>query len=271
VNAGVAAVMTAHVRYPALDPDAPATFSRPLVDLLRGELGFEGLVVTDAMIMEGARVGRTEGDGAVAALVSGVDLLLYPQDVGAVHAALVAALDGGRLPRARAAEALARYERALAAARAPVADPVAGPYADAPALADALLGTDTLRASSPVLTGPLELLVVDDDVGGPYPASPSDHVAQALERGGVALGPGGSRVVLAFNEPRAWKGRAGFGAHTAAQLAELAPGASLVVLFGHPRLVEEVPGRAPVLVAWHRQRLMQEAVGRWIVGRVAAG
>ena len=44
-----------------------------------------------------------------------------------------------------------------------------------------------------------------------------------------------------------------------------APGADLVVLFGHPRLVEAIPGSAPVLVAWHRQRLMQEAVVRWLL------
>jgi hypothetical protein len=44
----------------------------------------------------------------------------------------------------------------------------------------------------------------------------------------------------------------------------VAPGADLVVLFGHPRLIESVPGAAPVLVAWHRQRLMQESVTRWL-------
>jgi hypothetical protein len=40
------------------------------------------------------------------------------------------------------------------------------------------------------------------------------------------------------------------------------------VLFGHPRLIAEIPGQAPVLVAWHRQRLMQEAVARWLAARV---
>ncbi|MGH8721877.1 MAG: hypothetical protein ACREU4_07825, partial [Burkholderiales bacterium] len=71
----------------------------------------------------------------------------------------------------------------------------------------------------------------------------------------------------AFAEPRAWKGRSGFSAASRAALAQEAPGAALVVLFGHPRLVAEIPPRPPVLVAWHRQRLMQDAVARWIAAR----
>ncbi|HJS46979.1 MAG TPA: hypothetical protein VJ773_03220, partial [Gemmatimonadales bacterium] len=54
----------------------------------------------------------------------------------------------------------------------------------------------------------------------------------------------------------------GFGERTAAELARHAPGADLVVLFGHPRLLPAIPGTAPVLGAWHRQRPMQEAAAR---------
>jgi hypothetical protein len=71
--------------------------------------------------------------------------------------------------------------------------------------------------------------------------------------------------VLAFAEPRASKGRAGFGPASTAALAEHAARADLVVLFAHPRLAVAIPGPAPLLLAWHRQRLMQEAVARWIV------
>ena len=83
----------------------------------------------------------------------------------------------------------------------------------------------------------------------------------------VPLGSGGSRIVLAFAEPRAWKGRAGFGDASRGALKELVPGSDLTVLFGHPRLVGEIPGEGAVLVAWHRQRLMQAAVGRWLSER----
>ena len=77
--AGASMVMSAHVRYPALDPDAPATLSRPiLTDLLRGELGFRGLCVTDALDMSGvasldtpeAIVGRSVEAGVDAVMVT---------------------------------------------------------------------------------------------------------------------------------------------------------------------------------------------------------
>jgi beta-N-acetylhexosaminidase len=60
-DAGASMVMTAHVRYPALDPDAPATISRAiLTDLLRGRMGFSGLCVTDSLDMSGIEVDSPE-------------------------------------------------------------------------------------------------------------------------------------------------------------------------------------------------------------------
>jgi len=268
--AGVASMMTAHVAYPALDPiGRPATFSGPILGDLRARLGFDGLVVTDALIMEGAIVGRTEADAAVDAIAAGADILLYPPAPRAVRDALARAVDAGTLPRARVDEALTRYARAVERAETPPdAEAPAGPHASVARLADRILAAGLVRGIAPSLAGPIELSIADDDVGGPYPASPSDHVERALSAESVRIGPGGSRVVLAFNEPRAWKGRAGFGPAAREALERHAPGASLVVLFGHPRLVTEIPGAAPVLVAWHRQRLMQEAAAWWIRGRV---
>ncbi|MHC4913218.1 MAG: glycoside hydrolase family 3 N-terminal domain-containing protein, partial [Planctomycetota bacterium] len=76
-RAGVALVMTAHVVYACLDEAEPATFSRGIVtDLLKERWGYAGLVITDALMMEGAKQG--EGHPAVRALNAGVDLLLCP-------------------------------------------------------------------------------------------------------------------------------------------------------------------------------------------------
>jgi hypothetical protein len=70
--------MTAHVVYPALDPGVPATFSRPIVQgVLREALGFQGVVITDALEMQGAAAGRTPAEAGLAALNAGCDLLLY--------------------------------------------------------------------------------------------------------------------------------------------------------------------------------------------------
>jgi beta-glucosidase len=268
IESGVASIMTAHVAYPALDNSSlPATLSRTVLGELRRNARFDGLVVTDALIMDGALSGRRESDAAVQAIQAGADLLLYPNDPRRVRDALQAALASGNLTRDRLEESLDRYERALAAATAPTPPVARGPFDSAEALADALLQNGMVRGSPPTLVGPLDLVVVDDDVGGPYPPSPTDYVPRLLGPELIGRYSGGSRVVLVFAEPRAWKGRSGLGAPSREALAHHAAGADLLVLFGHPRLLSELPTRGPVLLAWHRQRLMQEAVGRWLSKR----
>ncbi len=267
IAAGANAVMTAHVAYPALDPSGlPATRSPDVIELLRRDLGFGGLVITDALIMDGATAGVDEGRAVVEAVRAGVDLLLYPSNPRAVCEALEQALAGGSLPRARVDEALARYARALELTRRGYVGPPKGPYESAAHLADALLDRGLARGAVRRLPSPVELVVVDDDVGGPYNPGSSGHTAGELDLRGL-LGGGGSRVVLAFAEPRAWKGRAGFSVESRAALAREARGAALVVLFGHPRLLAEIPEGPPVVVAWHRQKLMQDAVARWVAAR----
>ncbi|HEY9506131.1 MAG TPA: glycoside hydrolase family 3 N-terminal domain-containing protein, partial [Gemmatimonadales bacterium] len=270
-ESGVAAMMTAHVAFPALDASGTAaTLSAPIMQGLRGTLRFDGLVVTDALIMDGALTGRRESDAAIQALQAGVDLLLYPKDPRRLRDAILDAVEGGSLARERLEQSLRRYQRALVAANRPTPPVRRGPFDSAAALADALIGQGMLRGDAPSLAGPLDLVVIDDDVGGPYPPSPSDWVARALGQDLVGRYSGGSRVVLVFAEPRAWKGRAGLG-HAAQAALEGSGHADLVVLFGHPRLAEEIPIDAPVLLAWHRQRLLQEAVARWLRKRMSAG
>ena len=114
IAAGVKAIMTAHVRVPALD-DQPATLSRPIVaGLLRGELGFDGLVVSDALEM-GAIGDAT--DAAPRALAAGVDALCLGADVGpdeteAAQSAIVDAVRRGSLAEDRVHEAAARLAAA---------------------------------------------------------------------------------------------------------------------------------------------------------------
>ena len=105
VAAGARAVMTAHIRVPALTGDAPATFSRAvLVDLLRGELGFTGVVVTDALEMKGATLAAGGvGPGAVRALAAGADLLCIGATVDAALVEQTADADRHRRHRRAAA------------------------------------------------------------------------------------------------------------------------------------------------------------------------
>ena len=268
IAAGVPAVMTGHIAYPALDPSGkPATVSPLLLGLLREQLGFDGVVVSDALIMDGAFEGRSEAAAYQEAVNAGVDLLLYPRDVRTA----VSAISGGSVPEARLAEAAARYERLLQQAAAlPSAPPADGAELQC-RLAERLVGQGMRRGALPALVPPFELVLVDDDVGGPYPPSPSDYVAHELRRLGVPLGPGGSRIVLVFAEPRAWKERSGLSAANRSRLKEAASGADLVVLFAHERLVGEIPAGPVVLLAWHRQRPLQLAVAERLACSIGSG
>jgi beta-N-acetylhexosaminidase len=119
ITAGVPAVMTSHVLVPALDPNLPATLSRPVVDFLRQDLAFDGLLVSDALDMKGASAGRGEPAAAVLALSAGVDLLCLGADkdeamLDAVVAAIVDAVRSGDLDEDRLAQAA---DRVLACAR----------------------------------------------------------------------------------------------------------------------------------------------------------
>ena len=269
VKAGVAMVMTAHVGFPAWDPTGvPATLSPVILGYLRQALGFDGLIVTDALIMEGARAGRTPGEAAVAALTAGCDLLLYPGDLAEVVSAIDRSVEVGGLSGTALERSVGRMERLIAAIESPgsarLAPSASGDEGEAAdQIADRLLAVGMVRGTAPALEG-LDLVVVDDDIGGWYAPGPSDIVRRTLAQQHTFERVGGSRIVLAFAEPRAAKGRAGFGPESLARLAAVAPGAALVVVFGHPRLVEQIPAGPPVLLAWHRQPLMQQAVARWL-------
>lgn len=270
VEADVASVMTAHVRFPAWDATGePATRSAVMLGYLRQRLGHRGLVVTDALVMAGARGGSSPDEAILAPVRAGCDLLLYPPDAAAAAVAVGRAAEADRAVAAAVEAALARYGAALDRASTgspgqpgPAPDPAAG------SVAERLLAGGIVRGGEPDLRGLVELVIVDDDLGGPHPPGPNDLVRRALARARVPEGHGGRRVVLAFAEPRMSKGRSGFGPASREALARSAPGAAVVVLFGHPRLVGEIPGEAPVLVAWHRQPLMQAAVAAWLAARI---
>jgi len=110
IEAGAASVMVAHVEMPALDPaPGPATFSRPIVTgLLREQLGFKGLVVTDSLLMDAISAMTGPGEASVKALLAGADLLLDPANVRDAAAALTAGLANGTVPRARLVDAARR-------------------------------------------------------------------------------------------------------------------------------------------------------------------
>jgi len=117
IAAGVDSIMTAHMALPELDPSGvPATVSPAiLTKLLRDELKFPNIIVTDAMTMQGLTTMFSNGEAAVRSLVAGADVLLMPPDPEQAIRAVVAAVNSGRLSGARIDRSVLRVLIAKAA------------------------------------------------------------------------------------------------------------------------------------------------------------
>lgn len=126
IDAGAELVMLGHLRYRAVDSE-PASLSAAWVGILRDELGFDGLIVTDDMVMlqnSGEEAYADQAANAVASIAAGATLLLYvgPVDVAAIVAAVSAAVADGRIPIATiddAARRLLEFRRELSGREGP--------------------------------------------------------------------------------------------------------------------------------------------------------
>ena len=118
VKAGVACVMTTHVVFDAIDPGVAATMSAPAIRLLRDEVGFGGVCVSDCLEMKAISEHFGCGKAAVRAVAAGVDAMLVSHTPDAQHevvAALARAVLDGRIPEARVLEARSRLARLASA------------------------------------------------------------------------------------------------------------------------------------------------------------
>ncbi len=224
IEAGVDAVMTAHVACPALtgSPTLPATLSRAVMtDLLRGDLGFSGLLLTDALLMAGVLVGRTEPEAAIASLEAGCDVLLCPDDVEGVLAAVT------EVPEK---DLEASLERMAASAEA-LPDPLAN------------AAERSLRTDGDVFVGdgPHPLRVFDPFGGGEELAAAGGWAWERL--GGRGGGPGrglAKRVFAVLRPDRAWGGELGLPDEVCKAMRE----AEVLVVLGPKSLI---PAHGPAL------------------------
>jgi len=211
IDAGARTIMTSHIVVPSLDAENPATFSRRiLIDLLRGELGFTGLIVTDALDMAGASGDRGIPAAAVAAVAAGAELLCIgtrntDSQLAEILDALDAAVLNGTLP-SDVVEAAAVHVRSLgkqlADERATISIPadvtpgqVAGIDADAIArsfyVSDAAMATLARNAGRPLAWVALETtpnMAVGDSPWGPFAAG--IRSARELPDGALAVAVG---------------------------------------------------------------------------------
>lgn len=244
IAAGTRTIMTSHILLPRLDAEQPATLSPRIVHgLLRGELGFEGVIVTDALDMQGASGVHGIPEAAVRALAAGCDLLCIGSDntdaqVDAIVAAIGDAVESGRLPAARVREAAARV-RALGVA-APAIPSAAGP---APAIEPTHSGDELARiaAAFDVTDAARERLAASGPVGTVVRVDTVANIA-------IGVAPWGPFAVAAAQDAsaRTWLDDATIVAVGAAEpIAEPAslPGPVLVVgkdLHRHPFAVAAI-------------------------------
>lgn len=184
VAAGAASVMTSHIVVPALDPDLPATLSPVVLGLLRERLGHDGVIVSDALDMAGASGERGIPEAAVLALAAGVDLLCLGPDrpadsVREVQDAVVAAVEQGRLPHERLAEAAGRVDVMLAASESGSASAASSYDLDPGRLVTAARQALVVEGDLPDLSGAVVVSVATQAniaVGDVPWGVPPDHV-----------------------------------------------------------------------------------------------
>jgi beta-glucosidase len=174
IAAGVDTVMTAHLHLPALDARYPATLSAAtLTGLLREQIGFDGLIVTDALVMGAIATTYGPYEAAVLAVEAGADVLLMPGDPEGVIAAVVEAVNRGRIAPERilaSVERLWRAKQKAAPAYAPDVSCHAWEHLPPPPIQlDALAQPATRQLAAEILTASMTVQ------GQVAPADPAGH------------------------------------------------------------------------------------------------
>ncbi len=109
IEAGAGMVMTAHVLAPLInDNNLPATLSKPILNILREDLGFDGVIITDGLEMNAISAFYPEDEAVVLAVEAGVDILLLPNDLESAYSAVLNAVRNGRLTEQRIDESVRR-------------------------------------------------------------------------------------------------------------------------------------------------------------------
>lgn len=255
------AVMTAHLLIPELDPHWPASVSTRITDgLLRREMGFEGLVITDALCMGGIAHLKEE-EAAVLALQAGADIVLYPKDPRRCVARIERAIRSGELPAARLDASVDRICRATAklACNSPI--PV-----DREAARRIAEGSITLVRHADhclPLQGPVDYVGVIDTT-----ATEGDA---PFRRALGEIRSGSDTVVIAmYIRPRAWAGRNRLSAEQIARIREACrPNRRAIgVSFGSPYLMEDVPELKTFVCAYSDCEASQTAAAKAIRGQI---
>jgi beta-N-acetylhexosaminidase len=300
IEAGVDAIMPGHLSVPSLDPtpSLPATLSRPILEgLLRGELGFRGLIVSDAFDMGGLTEHFDAGEAAVRAIEAGEDQILMSPDLEAAIAGVLQAVREGRLTEARIDESVQRILDAKARVSHAVASPdeifrtLDNEESLATANEIARRAITVVRADEGLLPlrrkGRVVTLVVSDfpELSNPlaefeealrerFAETPETFVLDARATAGdvaplLEAAEDAELLVIALAiRARSGAGRIGIPpvARDAIERLVSLRAPHVAISFGNPYLVREVPALRTYLCAYGVQPVLQLAAARAIFG-----
>ena len=305
VDQGVDAVMTAHVVVAGVQglEGAPATFdARIMTDLLRDDLGFDGLLFTDALVMGALSERYGTGDVAVLALQAGSDVLLMPTDVTEAIDAVMTAVDQGRLEPSRIRTSARRVLETKARAGLHI-----GRMVDLDAVDDVVGAADHLAFADTVATRSITLLRDRDTVlpvdarwtrrvlsltygrpddliaGGTFDAALASAV-EVTDR--MRVGPDTPKevydslkalageadlvIVSVYVPPRSGTGEVSVSKDMANFIEAVGPERPMMVIsFGNPYLLAALPESPGYLIAWGAHEVSQKAAVRALFGQEA--
>jgi beta-N-acetylhexosaminidase len=272
IDAGVASVMLGHLAVPSLDPalvpvraafenvwgtahhevtqggTMPATLSAPVVSLLRS-MGFDGLVMTDAMDMGGLAAHFDPGEAAVRALEAGADQVLYSADTDAAIAGVLGAVRSGRLAMSRIDEAYERVRRAVEDRQS------------------CLSG----QAGLPVLHIARRSITLVRDTHGLLPLTAKNVAIRTFSEDPLEVQDSGNPdtadalVLLLGIRPRSGKGHLAV-PEEARQLAEKHARKTIAVSLGSPYILRDLGDVSTFVCAWGVQPILQRAAMEAIRG-----
>jgi beta-N-acetylhexosaminidase len=264
IAGGVDLIMTAHIVVPKLDRSGdPSTLSKTvLTGLLRGKLGYQGVVTTDSLEMAGVREKYGDAGVPVRAINAGADQLLMPPDLPRAYDAVVKAVRTGKITQRRLDESVTRIlklkqRRGL----------FQGTSAD-PAKAAAAVGTPANKAVARGVAEHSVTLVRND--GGLLPLKgrkvavsgpDSGRLQAALRRQGVAVTAPGSADVMVLTTVNA-------GAATASRIRALGSKPVVVAALGRPYDLDSAGGAKAALATYSSSRVSVEALARVLSGAV---
>ncbi|GAA5030893.1 glycoside hydrolase family 3 protein [Actinopolymorpha pittospori] len=246
VESGVSALMVAHIDVRDVDPGTPSSVSaRMIQDVLRGQLGFQGAVVTDALEMAGVAEKYGSAEAGVRALLAGADILLMPAIAADTHAAILTALRTGRLPEARLDDAAARSIALMLHEQ----DAGAAPSTTVLGAAEATSNAASLRGLT-VVSGACEGALVGKRItiaGGR--TQDRERLTEAARKAGLTVGADGDVVRLLSAGSSSGSGDVVVALDTPYGLARSSASTARIALFGRTQgafaaLVDVLTGKA---------------------------